>query len=149
SQCALALHLTTRYLFTITSTRGISMMPTIPHSYNSNPVILISSLHRHGKGIQVGDIISFSHPILPNMYAAKRVIGMPGDYVSVVTPGKREPDDEDASEVREMMVQVPEGHCWVAGDNLDWSRDSRMFGPLPLALVRGKVVRMLGPWEVA
>lgn len=36
--------------------------------------------------------------------------------------------------------QVPEGHCWVVGDNLAYSRDSRMFGPLPLALIKGKIV---------
>ena len=41
-------------------------------------------------------------------------------------------------------MQVPEGHCWVNGDNLDASRDSRIFGPLPLALVRGKVLAAWG-----
>ena len=35
-------------------------------------------------------------------------------------------------------MQVPEGHCWVLGDNLTESRDSRVYGPIPLALVRGK-----------
>lgn len=36
--------------------------------------------------------------------------------------------------------QIPEGHCYVVGDNLPWSRDSRMFGPLPLGLVKAKVI---------
>ena len=36
--------------------------------------------------------------------------------------------------------QVPEGHIWLEGDNLPWSRDSREFGPVPLALVIGKVI---------
>lgn len=44
------------------------------------------------------------------------------------------------------LVQVPEGHCWVTGDNLYASRDSRMLGPIPLALVRGKVIAKLSPW---
>lgn len=35
---------------------------------------------------------------------------------------------------------MPEGHCWVLGDNLTESRDSRVYGPLPLGLVSGKVV---------
>lgn len=45
-----------------------------------------------------------------------------------------------------MMIQVPEGHCWVLGDNLAESRDSRVYGPIPLALVRGKVVAKLLPF---
>lgn len=35
---------------------------------------------------------------------------------------------------------MPEGHCWVLGDNLTESRDSRTYGPVPLGLVKGKVV---------
>ena len=83
--------------------------------------------------------------------AAKRVIGMPGDFVSVLTPGKRPEQLEDmdavGGELREEIIQVPEGHCWIAGDNLDWSRDSRVYGPVPLALVKGKVVAILWPWD--
>ncbi len=39
-----------------------------------------------------------------------------------------------------MQVVVPEGHMWVQGDNLVLSRDSREYGPVPLALVKGRVV---------
>ncbi len=44
-------------------------------------------------------------------------------------------------------IQVPQGHCWVTGDNLKHSRDSRLFGPLPLALIRGKVLARWVPWS--
>lgn len=37
-------------------------------------------------------------------------------------------------------VQVPPGHIWLEGDNLIVSRDSREYGPVPLALVRGRAV---------
>ena len=40
---------------------------------------------------------------------------------------------------------MPEGHCWVLGDNLPESRDSRVYGPLPLALITGKVVAKYWP----
>ena len=36
------------------------------------------------------------------------------------------------------MIQVPEGHIWVEGDNLAWSRDSRFYGAVPMALVKGR-----------
>ena len=44
-----------------------------------------------------------------------------------------------------MMIQVPEGHCWLLGDNLGESRDSRTYGPMPLALIKGKVVARVLP----
>lgn len=43
--------------------------------------------------------------------------------------------------------QIPEGHCWIVGDNLPASRDSRQFGPLPLALVQGKIIGKILPWK--
>jgi len=141
------------YIGGITQTDGISMLPTIPHSYNGFPWVLYSSLHRRGRNIKVGDVVTYTHPIVPNQYGCKRVIGMPGDFVSVITEGREEIDaeaedvDNKWASVREEVVRVPEGHCWVAGDNLEWSRDSRVFGPLPLGLVRAKVLAVALPFR--
>ncbi len=33
------------------------------------------------------------------------------------------------------------------GDNLPYSRDSRHFGPMPMALIKGKVVAKVFPWR--
>ena len=44
--------------------------------------------------------------------------------------------DEEWAEPR--MIQVPEGHVWVEGDNQGWSRDSRFYGPVPMALIVGR-----------
>ena len=41
---------------------------------------------------------------------------------------------------------MPQGHCWLIGDNVDASRDSRFYGPLPLALIKGKVIARVLPW---
>lgn len=82
-------------------------------------------------------MVSFRSPVKPWEGAIKRVIGMPGDFVLRDSPDS--PSD--------MMIQVPEGHCWVVGDNLPASRDSRMYGPLPLALVKGKVVARIWPYS--
>jgi inner membrane protease subunit 1 len=40
----------------------------------------------------------------------------------------------------EQWVRVPKGHVWLAGDNMSNSTDSRMYGPVPLAIVKGKVL---------
>jgi mitochondrial inner membrane protease subunit 1 len=86
----------------------------------------------------------------PDTRGCKRIVGMPGDYVCVVSPAKEAKDvlreDMEVLSFKEDMFRVPEGHCWVAGDNLDWSRDSRMFGPLPLNLITGKAVAVVWPW---
>lgn len=54
--------------------------------------------------------------------------------------GKRERERERAN-----RQQVPEGHCWIIGDNLGASRDSRFYGPLPLAMIKGKVIARVWP----
>lgn len=44
------------------------------------------------------------------------------------------------------MAQVPPGHVWLIGDNLPASRDSRLYGPVPMALIDGKVIARTGAW---
>ena len=46
----------------------------------------------------------------------QRLIALPGDWIQI--PEKRE------------IRQVPDGHCWVEGDNADDSWDSRHYGPV-------------------
>ena len=69
------------------------------------------------------------------VYVLKRVVGMPGDFVCV------DPEDGGGG----MMVRVPEGHCWLAGDNVAHSRDSRVYGPVSLGLIRAKAVARIWP----
>ncbi|TKA68681.1 hypothetical protein B0A49_09550 [Cryomyces minteri] len=125
-------HVFVNYAYSISPIWGYSMIPTLAASGDS---VVISKHFRRGRDVEVGDIVSFLHPVKDGEYAMKRVLGMPGDFVLRDTPGKGEGT----------MVQVPEGHCWVVGDNLFHSRDSRMFGPLPLALIRGKAVARAWP----
>lgn len=43
--------------------------------------LLISRMSRNGKGIEVGDVVRFNHPTFLGVHGAKRVLGMPGDFV--------------------------------------------------------------------
>ncbi|KAI9841840.1 MAG: hypothetical protein M1838_003399 [Thelocarpon superellum] len=132
-------HLVTEYVVTVKGTYGPSMLPTIELR---DDWVLISKLHRKGRGVEVGDVVSLMHPFLTGEGTIKRVLGMPGDFVMRDTPG-REGEDGGSAGTDEPLIQVPKGHCWVVGDNVGSSRDSRLYGPQPLGLVKGKVLGKL------
>lgn len=50
--------------------------------------VLISRFYRRGKGIVVGDIITFDSVVEPGERVIKRVLGLEGDYVLRDTPGE-------------------------------------------------------------
>ncbi|KAF7959622.1 hypothetical protein EAE96_001238 [Botrytis aclada] len=127
-------HLFHTYIYSLETGSGPSMLPTISVS---NDWFLISRAYRRGRGVQVGDIVSFESVVEPGQKAFKRVLGLEGDCVMMGTPGSGETQ----------MIRIPEGHCWVVGDNLEWSRDSRMFGPIPMALIKGKIIARVLPWS--
>lgn len=62
--------------------------------------ILISKLHRLGRNIEVGDLVAYKIPINDTV-GVKRVLGMPGDYVMMVSP-----HHDRAASGREHMIQV-------------------------------------------
>lgn len=123
--------------------------------------IATNKWYRRGRDIHVGDLVDFTHPLISGAAAVKRVVGMPGDFVvSNYTPHGVEDQNtvkivlrdgegivEKVAGDRTRMIQVPEGHCWLLGDNLAESRDSRTYGPLPLALIKGKVIARVLPWS--
>ncbi|KAH0547534.1 hypothetical protein FGG08_000259 [Glutinoglossum americanum] len=120
-------HLFLTHFLSLKPTTGPSMLPTLSVH---NDWILISNLHVRGRGVRVGDCVSLRHPVEPEVGAVKRVVGVGGDFVEVGEEG---------------VIQIPEGHCWVVGDNLPHSRDSRVYGPIPLALIKGKVIGRIWP----
>ncbi|KAF6817343.1 hypothetical protein CSOJ01_02525 [Colletotrichum sojae] len=122
-----AAHLLAEYGFSVAPASGASMLPTFDVDGNT---VVVDHRYRHGRGIVVGDLVSYSIPIFKHSMGIKRVLGMPGDYVLIDSP--------DSAGGR--MIQVPQGHCWIVGDNIEYSRDSRTFGAVPLALIKGKAV---------
>lgn len=78
-----------------------------------------------------GDVIIFKSPTNHRQTFAKRLIALPGDWVQI-------PDSSD-------VLTIPEGHCWVEGDNAAHSFDSRSFGSVPLGLIQGRVTHVIWP----
>ncbi|KAL4920487.1 peptidase S24/S26A/S26B/S26C [Aspergillus aurantiobrunneus] len=115
---------------------GPSMYPTFSPR---GDYLLVSKMHKYGRGIEVGDVVRFYHPSFLGVNGAKRVLGLPGDFVC-----RDEALGVTAGESGE-MIRVPEGHVYLGGDNLPWSRDSRNYGPLPMGLINGKIVARIWP----
>lgn len=71
-------HFISQYVGNYPLTWGPSMLPTLAAR---GDIVWVSSYYRHGRGIEVGDVVSFKHPCVPEAAAVKRVAGMPGDFV--------------------------------------------------------------------
>jgi mitochondrial inner membrane protease subunit 1 len=133
------------YLLDYGFSEGPSMVPTIPASQSMS---IGSPLYRNGKNIKVGDIVHAKNPLLPHSKIGKRVIGLPGDYVlkdpslSPTAGGASLPPifQGDGERKEPAMIQVPEGHVWLAGDNMSRSRDSRFYGAVPLGMIESKLL---------
>lgn len=79
TQCIFLTHLVWDRLFSISSTIGPSMLPTMNVS---GDWVYISKLHVYGRGVKSGDVVSYTHPVDgPGVHVIKRIIGMPGDFV--------------------------------------------------------------------
>ena len=76
-----------------------------------------------------GEIVVFRFPQDPKRDLLKRVVALPGETVQV--KGK-------LGEKGSVPLKVPPGHVFVMGDNRDNSFDSRHFGPVKVASIKGR-----------
>jgi signal peptidase I len=148
-----------------------SMFPTIVEG----EYILIDKLTPRFGDYQYGDVVVFEPPTSSGLTTdgipfIKRVIGLPGDTVSlengrvfVTRPGESPVRIEEPYVVREedgstaATIQrngdpvnewvVPEGSYFDMGDNRPESQDSRAFGPIPEDLILGRAWLRYFPLE--
>lgn len=139
------------YIGQIVRVDGASMEPTL---YTNERVIVGKINYNLGK-TKRGDIVITHFPDDYFNYV-KRVIGLPGDKLSV-KDGNLYINDVLVEEpyIKEKMLMdfdeiiIPENHYFVMGDNRNNSRDSRSnsVGILPKELLGGKVILIVWPFD--
>lgn len=137
-------------MFNFSVVRGSSMAPGI----HDGDRILVDHLSYVFQGVNRGDIVVLQYPLDPSLDYIKRVIGLPGDRVEVRgggvwVNGERltEPYVAEQDLRARCNVVVEPEHYFVLGDNRPHSSDSREFGQVPRANLRGKVEVRVWPPE--
>jgi signal peptidase I len=127
-----------------------SMVPTLKVG---DRVLVNKFIYRFSEPAR-GDIVVFKSVEGGDEDLIKRVVGVPGDEISVrngrlLVDGepqkepyvnKRYPDRSFSA-----PMTVPEGHVFVMGDNRTNSQDSRVFGPVPEKNIEGEAFLRFWP----
>jgi signal peptidase I len=137
---ALLIHL---FLAQATRVYGQSMEPNI----HANQRLVIEKLSYRFHGPRRGDVVVLHDPSGSDELLIKRVIGLPGERVSVVNGqvfadgvALTEPYLDQDTENSDRSWIVPPLHVFVMGDNRGASRDSRTFGPVAIDQLIGHAV---------
>lgn len=128
---------------------SISMLETV----KPEELLMVAKLAYRNDNFQRGDIVVFHYPNNPNEDYIKRVIGLPGDTVTVVDEkvyingySLNEPYIREAPNYYGEWV-VPEGSLFVLGDNRNQSSDSHDWGFVPFENVFGRALMIYWPLE--
>ncbi len=132
---------------------GESMHPT----FENLDYLIVDELVYDFTAPARGDVIVFRYPGNPSVFYIKRIIGLPGETVSInrgivtvtTTAGDRltltEPYIVNEDMTYTKSVTLNPGEYFVMGDNRPNSSDSRVWGPLPAKDIIGRVDARLLP----
>jgi signal peptidase I len=134
---------------------GSSMDPT----FKSKDYLIVDEISYRFHEPRRGDVIIFKAPPEPTKFYIKRVIGLPGETVKiegtkVTIINKEHPDGMTLSEnfithpqIGSLTFTVPNDSYFVMGDNRAGSYDSREWGAVPAANIRGRAYLRLLPFN--
>jgi signal peptidase I len=131
------------FLYQPVKVEGTSMLPRL----EDQDRLFINKFVYRFENIERGDVVVFNYPRDPEKSYIKRVIGLPGDHISVDS-GRvfvngiaiREPYVPDRyRDIRSVQAMtVPAHEYFVMGDHRSISSDSRDFGPVARHFIYGK-----------
>ncbi|WIA11859.1 hypothetical protein OEZ85_011945 [Tetradesmus obliquus] len=114
---------------------GASMRPTLnPNSNGPSDWVLVEKLSvKLQRCYTRGEVVVLWAPDNPHQQIIKRLLAVEGDTII-----------EDAK--THSWTEVPQGRCWIEGDNAPMSGDSKSaFGPVHLGLLEGRVTHIVWP----
>ena len=134
----------------------------------NNDHVLVDKLSYHLHDVHRGDVVVFNRPktwsSVPDKVLIKRVIGLPGDVLSLDKKGQvyvnkqllKEPYlDKNCPPMTTLgptgsptvlkTAAVPAGEYFVMGDNRCESSDSRVSGPIPKSSIIGRAFLIIWP----
>jgi signal peptidase I len=142
------------FLYQPVKVEGTSMMPAL---LDNERIFINKFVYRFGIGdIERGDMVVFHYPHDPSKSYIKRVIGVPGDRVSiedgmVYVNGKRLDESYVPEEYRDHfsapLATVPDESFYVLGDHRSSSNDSRSWGFVQRRFIYGKAVFIYWPLD--
>jgi signal peptidase I len=131
--------------------QNVSMIPTL----HEGEYLLINKLAYRFGSPQIGDIVIFHYPLNPQEDFIKRIIGRPGDHVSIhdgkVLVNNQELSEDYIADVPNYSGDwdVPADQIFVLGDNRNQSTDSHKWGYVPMGEVIGKALLIYWPFDQA
>ncbi|HEX8946989.1 MAG TPA: signal peptidase I [Candidatus Paceibacterota bacterium] len=132
---------------------GESMHPT----FENGNYLIIDELTYDFEKPQRGDVIVFRYPGDPSIFYIKRIIGLPGETVSITNGLTTITEPNGASKTLtepyisskdasyNLNTTLSGDEYFVMGDNRPESSDSRVWGPLPKRDIIGRVLLRLYP----
>lgn len=138
------------FLYQPVRVEGTSMLPRL----EDRDRLFINKFVYHISAIERGDVVVFHYPRDPEKSYIKRVIGLPGDRISIeqgqvwlngkLLREKYVPEQyRDGRSMAEVIV--PPDCYFMMGDHRSISSDSREFGPVERSLIYGKAVFIYWP----
>lgn len=144
--CVIGIILLVQYVFSFTQVVGDSMKPTL----KNQELLILNKFHYRFKEVKRGDIISLKYA--DTKYLIKRVIGLPGDKISIKDNKLYINDSQykesyisDTLQYNDFELstlgydKVPENTYFVLGDNRENSLDSREIGVIKKEDIIGKI----------
>ncbi|HUY69536.1 MAG TPA: signal peptidase I [Candidatus Tyrphobacter sp.] len=142
--------------------QGSSMEP----NFGPGDYLLVDELSPRFESLKTGEVVVFRYPQDPSEFFIKRIIGLPGDKVTIEN-GRVYVNGKELSETYlpqgtetclsssysldscgNETVDLTADQYFVMGDNRAVSYDSRSWGPVAANLMMGVVrVRLLPPTE--
>lgn len=138
------------FLYQPVQVEGTSMMPRL----SNHERIFINKFVYRFEPIRRGDIVVFYYPLDPSKSYIKRVVGLPGETVSiregrVYIDGKSLKETYLPADYLDRQSSPPTlvepDHYYVLGDHRESSNDSRVWGAVDGKYIYGKAVFVYWP----